>query len=83
MSSVYHSRIGAGGRLVLPAQVRDRLHLDEGSEVVIEVVDDSLRISSLKQTIQEIQTYCRQFIGKEESVVDELIRERREEARRE
>jgi len=83
MSSVFHSRIGAGGRIVLPAQVRNQLHLDEGSEVVIEVAEDGLRISSLKQTIQEVQAYCRQFIRDGESVADELIRERREEARRE
>jgi AbrB family transcriptional regulator, stage V sporulation protein T len=83
MSSVFHARIGAGGRIVIPSQARDQLHLDEGSEVVIEVADDGLRISSLKQTIQEIQSYCRQFVRDGESVADELVRERHDEARRE
>jgi AbrB family looped-hinge helix DNA binding protein len=83
MSSVFHARVGAGGRIVIPSQARDQLHLDEGSEVVIELADDALRISSLKQAIQEIQAYCRQFVHEGESVADELIRERREEARRE
>ena len=37
MSSIFHGRIGKGGRLVIPAEARQQLHLDEGDEVVMEV----------------------------------------------
>ena len=83
MTCVYHVKIGIGGRLVIPADARQKLHLDEGAEVVIEVDDHGLRIAGLQQTVKDVQQYFRQFVPEGVSVVDELIRERREEAARE
>jgi AbrB family looped-hinge helix DNA binding protein len=83
MSSVFHVKIGIGGRLVIPAEARQQLHLDEGSEVVIEVNEDGLRIAGLQQTVKEIQAYCRQFVPAGTSIVEELLRDRKEEAARE
>lgn len=83
MSSIFHGRIGKGGRLVIPAEVRQQLHLDEGAEVVMEVSADGLRLAGIDQTVKEIQAYCRQFVPEGESVVDELLRERKDEAARE
>jgi AbrB family looped-hinge helix DNA binding protein len=83
MTSVFHVKIGIGGRLVIPVEARQKLHLDEGAEVVMEVDNQGLRIAGLQQTMKDVQEYFRQFVPEGVSVVDELLRERREEAARE
>jgi AbrB family looped-hinge helix DNA binding protein len=83
MTSIFHAKIGIGGRLVIPAEARQKLHLDEGAEVVLEVDDHGLRIAGLQQTVKEVQEYFRRFVPEAISVVDELLQERREEAARE
>lgn len=40
------------GRVVLPKQMRDRLHLDAGSKLRIEIVDDRLE---LRQEVPEVK----------------------------
>ena len=81
--SVFHAKLGAGGRLVIPAEARQQLHLEEGSDLVIEVDGNGLHIAQLQQTIKQIQVLCRQHVPEGVSVVDELLRERREDAARE
>jgi AbrB family looped-hinge helix DNA binding protein len=83
MEQVYHTVVGRGGRLVIPAPLRDALHLKPGEKAIVTVVDDELRIRSLDSTIRDIQEHCRQFAVPGVSIVDELIAERRAEAARE
>ncbi|MFL5330337.1 MAG: AbrB/MazE/SpoVT family DNA-binding domain-containing protein [Gemmataceae bacterium] len=83
MEQVYHTIVGRGGRLVIPAPVRDALHLTPGEKAIVTVVDDELRIRSLDATIRDIQEHCRQYVIPGVSIVDELIAERRAEAARE
>lgn len=44
--------IDKAGRVVLPKPMRDRLHLDAGSKLRIEVVDDRLEI---RQAVPEVK----------------------------
>lgn len=75
-------RVGQQGRLVLPADIRRRLGIDVGDEVVAEVEDERLVIESRDAVLRRMQRRWREADGSE-SPVDELIAERREEARRE
>jgi AbrB family looped-hinge helix DNA binding protein len=70
------------GRVVIPKTLRDQLGLHEGSEMVAEIEDGRLILSTraarLKRAQALIQKYCPKKPG--ESVVDEFIAERRQAA---
>lgn len=79
----YRVQIGDRGRMVLPAEVRKRLKLGPGDEVLVtEQSDGSLRLLSAQQVVRETRGLYRVRSGKR-SLVDELIADRRAEARRE
>ncbi|MGH8248165.1 MAG: AbrB/MazE/SpoVT family DNA-binding domain-containing protein [Gammaproteobacteria bacterium] len=76
-------QLGNRGRLVLPAKVRRRLKLRQGDRMVLIVHSDgSLRLASLRDQVKKVQGMF-SHLNAGGSLVDELIRERREEARRE
>ncbi|MBO0906360.1 hypothetical protein [Jiella sonneratiae] len=75
--------IGKDGRLVIPAEMRAAMLLGDDEPVSAEVVDGELRILSLKGAVSHVQAMARRFDRGTGSPVDELIAERREEARRE
>jgi AbrB family looped-hinge helix DNA binding protein len=70
------------GRIVIPKALRDQLGLHEGDEMIVEVEDDRLVLSTraarLKRAQALIEKYCPAQPG--ESVVDEFIAERRQAA---
>jgi AbrB family looped-hinge helix DNA binding protein len=70
------------GRLVLPAEIRTRLNLREGDELVVRVEPDtSLRLTSVRQVLREIRGLYKARAG-HRSLSDELIAERRAEVKR-
>jgi len=69
--------------VVIPASFRKRLGIRPGDEVILRIEDDELRISTLKRNIERAQKLVRKYIKRKGSLVDELIAERREAARRE
>jgi hypothetical protein len=54
-----------------------------GDEVVLRLEDNELRILTLKQRIERAQRLVRQHVKPGTSLVDELIADRREAAKRE
>lgn len=79
----YTLHLGARGRLVLPASLRERLGLKEGDRLVLTVeTDGSLRLVSLREQVRKLQGLFKD-IAPGTSLADELIQERREEALRE
>jgi AbrB family looped-hinge helix DNA binding protein len=83
MSESFHARLADDGRVVIPAPLRHRLGLKPGDHVVIDSDEDGLRLRSYAKVIQEVQDYFRQFAKPGVSLVDELIAERKAEAKRE
>lgn len=76
-------QIGDRGRLVLPAKVRKRLNLRPGDELLLMVEPDgSLRLTNAQQAVRETRGLYRAR-ARHRSLVDELIADRRKEARRE
>ena len=73
-------RIAAGGRIVIPAEVRQELGEKEGDELLLTRDKGGIRISTVEQTVREVQAYFRQFKRPGRSVVDELLKERADEA---
>jgi AbrB family looped-hinge helix DNA binding protein len=74
-------RVAEGGRIVIPAVARKALGIEPGDEVVVSLEDDSLRIRSRKQALRRIQDLLAKRGRPGVSLSEELIRERREEAR--
>jgi antitoxin PrlF len=76
-------RVNENGRVVIPASFRKRLGIRVGDEVVLQIQDDELRITTLKRNIERAQRLVRKHVKLGTSLVDELIAERREAARNE
>jgi AbrB family looped-hinge helix DNA binding protein len=77
------TRVNENGRIVIPASFRKALGIDAGDEVVLRIEDNELRISTLKRRLERAQRFVRRYVKPGTSMVDELIAERREAAKRE
>lgn len=82
-ADAFSVQLGDRGRLVLPAEIRKRLNLHEGDELVVTVQPDgSLRLTSPGQIVRETRGLYQTRAGRR-SLADELIADRRAEAKRE
>ena len=76
-------RVAAGGRVVIPAEVRQGMGVREGDELIITRDGDGIRITTVQQAVKEVQAFFGQFKKPGESVVGEFLAERREEVAKE
>ena len=81
--NVYRSRVDASGRIVLPADVRLRQQIHTGDQVVLIEEHGSLQVKTLPQAISDAQECFARLAPPAVLLSEELIRERREEAKRE
>jgi AbrB family looped-hinge helix DNA binding protein len=75
------ARLGEGGRLVIPAEYRKALGLHTGDEVMLLLEEGAVRIQTPQEAIRRAQAIVRSYIPGDESLSDELIADRRREAR--
>jgi len=73
----------SGGRLVVPANLRKALKIKTGDEIIVRLENDSIRLIPMHQAVSLAQTIVRQYAPQGVSLVDELIKARRQEAGRE
>jgi AbrB family looped-hinge helix DNA binding protein len=78
-----HTRINENGRIVIPSSFRRALGIQSGDTVVLRIENDELRVTTLRQRLAKAQQLVRAHVAPGTSLVDELIAERREAARRE
>jgi AbrB family looped-hinge helix DNA binding protein len=76
-------RISDNGRIVIPVEMRQKLGIRAGDTVFATVEGDALKIESYRARVRRVQESLRKYIPPGRSLADELIAERREEARRE
>ncbi len=74
-------QIGAGGRVVIPADMRVAMGVTDGDTLIARVVDGEFRLLSKAAAVRKAQTLVRQFVPASVSLVDQLIEERRAEAK--
>lgn len=75
-------RVGPKGRVVVPAPIRQALGIEEGTELMARIEGDGIVLEPRSAAIRRLQALFA-HIPRDVSLVDELIAERREEARRE
>ena len=68
---------------MIPAEARSRNRIKEGDTLVVVEDDHGLHVKSRDHAITEAQDYFCKMIPPEVKLVEELIAERREEAKRE
>lgn len=63
-----HTKIGEGGRLIIPAAYRKALNLHAGDELIMRLEDGELRLFRKSQAVQRIRSVVKKhtnYIGKE------------------
>lgn len=79
----YRAKVDPSGRIVIPAELRIRLGIAEGDELIVESDGGHVVVKTSEQALKDAQAYFASFVPPGVSLVDELLRERRDEAARE
>ncbi|MBM3557253.1 MAG: AbrB/MazE/SpoVT family DNA-binding domain-containing protein [Alphaproteobacteria bacterium] len=74
------AKLGAQGRVVIPASVRAAVGLKPGDEILISVEDEGVRIATVLANLRRAQAIARPFRPKRGSAVDQFLASRRREA---
>ncbi|MDR3754703.1 MAG: AbrB/MazE/SpoVT family DNA-binding domain-containing protein [Terracidiphilus sp.] len=77
------SKLNDNGRIVIPAEIRSRMGIKPGDTLFLTLEGDVLKVESQMARIRRIQESMRALIPGDRLLSDELIADRREEARRE
>lgn len=76
-------RVDSAGRVVIPAEVRQHFGIEPGQHLILREDDGGIHLQTFEQAVKTVQKAFAPYRVSGVSVVDELIREREEEARRE
>jgi AbrB family looped-hinge helix DNA binding protein len=77
------AQLSENGRIVIPAPFRKALGLKGGDVLTVRMDETGLHLQTRKQALIEGQKLVRKYISADRRLSDELIAERRIEARRE
>ncbi|WP_367025212.1 AbrB/MazE/SpoVT family DNA-binding domain-containing protein [Methylococcus sp. ANG] len=76
-------KIGPGGRIVIPAEIRSRLNIKTGDTLVLTESAGEIRLSTIEAGTRHAQVLIGRYVSADVNLADELIAERRIEAKRE
>ncbi len=77
------SRLNDNGRIVIPVVIRQRLGLKPGDTLLLRIDGDVLVLESHQARIRRVQESLSRLIPSDRVLSDELIAERRADAKRE
>jgi AbrB family looped-hinge helix DNA binding protein len=77
------ARIGPGGRIVIPAAYRKAMGVGPGDDVVLSLDSGQLKIVSPREALRRAQSIVRRHVAAGRRLSDELVAERRAEAKSE
>jgi bifunctional DNA-binding transcriptional regulator/antitoxin component of YhaV-PrlF toxin-antitoxin module len=72
--------LDAAGRIAIPPAILAAWHVEEGEELLVRLEDDELRVFTRKAGVRAAQEIVRKYVRPGESLVAELIDERRRES---
>ncbi len=73
------TKIGPGGRIVIPARYRKTIGIGVGDEVVLILDGEGVRLMTPRQAVKRAQELVRKYVPAGTNLADELIEERRKE----
>lgn len=76
----YHAKVIAGGKIVIPAELRRAMGVKDGDTLVVEEQDGALVIRTRWDALRRLQEEMRKLVPADVDMVEELIAERRREA---
>jgi AbrB family looped-hinge helix DNA binding protein len=76
-------RVDSAGRVVIPSEFRQSLGITPGEDLILSEDEHGIHLRTFKQAAKRVQELFAPYRKPGRSVVDELIREREEEARQE
>ena len=74
-----NTKMSDGGRVVIPAEIRNSMGLKEGDTVLWELRGGEAVLTTRLVQMRQAQTMVRQYVPAGVSLVDELIADRRAE----
>ena len=74
------SQVSAGGRIVIPADIRKLMGINTGDQVILSYHDGELHISTRKQRLKQAKALVKASCAGIHSLADELLEERKAEA---
>lgn len=75
-------KLGEGGRLVIPAAMREALGVKPGDDMALELEDGELKVKSYRSVIRELQAEFSELVPAGKGLIDEFLEQRREEQQR-
>jgi AbrB family looped-hinge helix DNA binding protein len=83
LSHTSRVRVDSAGRIVIPSEIRSRHSIEPGQDLILSERPDGLHVQTFRHLLAEAQAFFAPYAVPGQSIVDELIRERREDAKRE
>jgi AbrB family looped-hinge helix DNA binding protein len=80
MGEVVTTKVTEGGRIVIPAKMRESLGIEVGENVSLQINNNTLQVTTQKEALRQLRELVRKHVPEGVSLVDEMIKERREEA---
>lgn len=78
-----HTHLDRNGRVLIPHQIRNSMGLKSGDAFIVNMVNNELRISTIQNAIKEAQNLLKQHYTNSESMVDEFLEQKYQEAKKE
>lgn len=78
--SAIRTKLGKGGRVIIPATFRQNLHLEAGDDIILHMQENIIHITTPNQALHKLQAKVKNYTnatGEHISLVDELIAMRR------
>jgi bifunctional DNA-binding transcriptional regulator/antitoxin component of YhaV-PrlF toxin-antitoxin module len=79
----YHIKLGASGRMIMPAALREQHHMRPGDTLVVRSRNGAVEVRTRDQVLKEMLDHFASLAPPERILSEELIAERRMEAQRE
>lgn len=75
-----HVAMASNGRLVIPANVRSELGMQDGGKFIVHVQNGEIRLEPINAAIARAQAIVRRYVPETVSLVGELTEDRRRES---